>query len=88
MLRKARHRNLVQMHGVMKSSTRIFIAMELVAGGELFDRIADGPLPEDVARFYFHQLMSGAPSHGWVVMLRLRPVAHGHISYNLNSDCI
>ncbi|KHN06353.1 CBL-interacting serine/threonine-protein kinase 9 [Glycine soja] len=43
----------------MASKTKIYIVLELVNGGELFDKIAKyGKLKEDEARSYFHQLIN------------------------------
>lgn len=39
---------------------QIFIVLELIAGGELFDKIvAEGRFDEPTARFYFKQLIRG-----------------------------
>lgn len=41
-------------------SVQIFIVLELITGGELFDKIvAEGKFNEDMARFYFRQLVKG-----------------------------
>ncbi|CAI0540458.1 unnamed protein product [Linum tenue] len=40
------------------SKSKIYIAMELVRGGELFSKVARGRLREDAARVYFQQLIS------------------------------
>ncbi|KAK7411588.1 hypothetical protein VNO78_03023 [Psophocarpus tetragonolobus] len=53
-----KHPNIVQLHEVMASKSKIYIAMELVRGGELFNKIARGRLREDTARLYFQQLIS------------------------------
>ncbi|CAL5091466.1 unnamed protein product [Urochloa decumbens] len=54
-----RHPNVIRMHEVMASKTKIYIVMELVTGGELFDKIASrGRLKEDDARKYFQQLIN------------------------------
>ncbi|KAJ1410361.1 Serine/threonine-protein kinase, active site [Sesbania bispinosa] len=53
-----KHPNIVQLHEVMASKTKIYIAMELIRGGELFNKIAKGRLREDSARMYFKQLIS------------------------------
>ncbi|XP_027359648.1 CBL-interacting serine/threonine-protein kinase 6-like isoform X2 [Abrus precatorius] len=53
-----KHPNIVQLHEVMASKSKIYIAMELVRGGELFNKIARGRLREEVARLYFQQLIS------------------------------
>jgi len=56
-MRLVRHPNVVQLHEVMASKSKIYFAMEYVRGGELFARVARGRLKEDVARRYFHQLI-------------------------------
>ncbi|XP_075502908.1 CBL-interacting protein kinase 23-like [Primulina tabacum] len=54
-----RHPNVIRMFEVMASKTKIYIVMEFVTGGELFDKIASrGRLKEDEARTYFHQLIN------------------------------
>ncbi|XP_045788262.1 CBL-interacting serine/threonine-protein kinase 9-like [Trifolium pratense] len=53
------HPNVVKIYEVMASKTKIYIVLELVKGGELFDKIAkNGKLKEDEARSYFHQLIN------------------------------
>ncbi|KAG2398810.1 CBL-interacting serine/threonine-protein [Vigna angularis] len=53
-----RHPNVIRMHEVMASKTKIYIVLEFVTGGELFDKIArSGRLKEDEARKYFQQLI-------------------------------
>ncbi|XP_029116325.1 CBL-interacting protein kinase 6 [Elaeis guineensis] len=53
------HPNIVELHEVMATRSKIFFAMELVRGGELFSRIARaGRLREETARHYFRQLIS------------------------------
>ncbi|XP_066316905.1 CBL-interacting protein kinase 5-like [Miscanthus floridulus] len=56
-MRLVRHPNVVQLHEVMASKSKIYFAMEYVRGGELFTRVARGRLKEDSARRYFHQLI-------------------------------
>jgi serine/threonine protein kinase len=54
-----RHPNVIRMYEVMASKTKIYIVMELVTGGELFDKIASrGRLKEDDARKYFQQVIN------------------------------
>ncbi|KAI0497569.1 hypothetical protein KFK09_020800 [Dendrobium nobile] len=54
-----RHPNVIRMYEVMASKTKIYIVLELVTGGELFDKIASsGRLKEDEARKYFQQLIN------------------------------
>ncbi|MCI07296.1 CBL-interacting serine/threonine-protein kinase 6-like, partial [Trifolium medium] len=57
-MKMVKHPNIVQIHEVMASKSKIYIAMELVRGGELFNKIVKGRLKEDVARVYFQQLIS------------------------------
>lgn len=53
-----RHPNVIRMYEVMASKTKIYIVLEFVTGGELFDKIArSGRLKEDEARKYFQQLI-------------------------------
>ncbi|KOM57193.1 hypothetical protein LR48_Vigan11g022500 [Vigna angularis] len=53
------HPNVVKIYEVMASKTKIYIVLELINGGELFDKIAQsGRLKEDEARSYFHQLIN------------------------------
>ncbi|PIA30173.1 hypothetical protein AQUCO_05700105v1 [Aquilegia coerulea] len=54
-----RHPNVIRMYEVMASKTKIYIVLEFVTGGELFDKIArNGRLKEDEARKYFQQLIN------------------------------
>ena len=55
---KMNHPNLIRLHYVMRSPKNIFLVLDLAEGGELFNKLAqDGPLPEDIARSYFQQLI-------------------------------
>lgn len=54
------HHHVVSVKDVFATSAKIFIVLEFVGGGELFDKIAnEGKLPEDKARFYFKQIVEG-----------------------------
>lgn len=54
-----KHPNVVRLHEVMGSRTKIFIVLEFITGGELFDKIVkNGRMGEDEARRYFHQLIN------------------------------
>ncbi|KAL3828676.1 hypothetical protein ACJIZ3_017478 [Penstemon smallii] len=54
-----KHPNVVRLYEVMASKTKIFIVLEFVTGGELFDKIVnDGRMREDEARKYFQQLIN------------------------------
>ena len=57
-MKMVEHPNIVELHEVMASKSKIYIAMELVRGGELFNKISRGRLREEVARVYFQQLIS------------------------------
>ena len=71
-----RHKYVVGMKEVLASRTKIFIVLELVTGGELFDKIvSEGRFSEEMARFYFKQLVEGVEyCHGLGVCHRdLKP---------------
>lgn len=54
------HRYVVKVKDVFATSAKIFIVLEFVGGGELFDKIAnEGKLSEERARFYFTQILEG-----------------------------
>ncbi|TXG61246.1 hypothetical protein EZV62_012609 [Acer yangbiense] len=58
-----RHPNIVRLHEVLASRTKIYIIIEFVTGGELFDKIGvfaevhQGKLTENDSRRYFQQLI-------------------------------
>ncbi|KAL6534845.1 CBL-interacting serine/threonine-protein kinase 6 [Orobanche gracilis] len=52
------HPNIVELHEVLASKTKIYFAMDYIRGGELFAKIVRGRLREDSARNYFQQLIS------------------------------
>ncbi|XP_026414584.1 CBL-interacting protein kinase 32-like isoform X1 [Papaver somniferum] len=54
-----KHPYVVQLYEVMGSKTKIFIVLEFVTGGELFEKVLnDGRMKEEEARKYFQQLIS------------------------------
>ncbi|XP_043716527.1 CBL-interacting serine/threonine-protein kinase 9-like isoform X1 [Telopea speciosissima] len=58
-MKLVKHPNVIQIHEVMASKTKIYIVLEFVNGGELFDKIVKhGRLKEDEARRYFQQLIN------------------------------
>ena len=65
-MKVVRHPNVVKMYEVLASKSKIFIVLELVTGGELFDMIvAAKSFDETRSRFYFRQLVTGvAYCHG------------------------
>ncbi|XP_066356001.1 CBL-interacting protein kinase 15-like [Miscanthus floridulus] len=55
-MRLVAHKNIVHLHEVMATRNKIYIVMEYVKGGELFDK--SGKLTEAAAHKYFQQLIS------------------------------
>ncbi|ESL10592.1 serine/threonine protein kinase [Trypanosoma rangeli SC58] len=52
--------NIIELREVMQTTNHIYLVLELVAGGELFDKIAEAKrFDEPTARRYFHQLIAG-----------------------------
>ena len=59
-MKMVKQAHVVNLLEVLASRTRIFIVLELVTGGELFDKIvSSGRLDEATARTYFRQLVCG-----------------------------
>ncbi|XP_059632432.1 CBL-interacting serine/threonine-protein kinase 4 [Cornus florida] len=59
MRRLNNHPNILQIHEVLATKTKIYLVMELAQGGELFVQLARrGRLTESAARRYFRQLVS------------------------------
>ncbi|KAK4745582.1 hypothetical protein SAY87_011894 [Trapa incisa] len=59
-LKLLKHPNVVRLHEVLASKTKIYMILEHVTGGELFDKIATkGKLPESEGRKLFQQLIDG-----------------------------
>jgi len=53
-----RHPNIVAIHAVLVTATKMYLVMELVRGGELYDEIVShGRIEEDASRKYFQQLV-------------------------------
>ncbi|CAK4076612.1 unnamed protein product [Aphanomyces euteiches] len=60
LLRKMQHPHIIRLYEVIDTPTDIFMVLEYVAGGELFDYIVSkGRLSPDEARHFFHQIVSG-----------------------------
>jgi 5'-AMP-activated protein kinase, catalytic alpha subunit len=54
------HPHIIRLYEVIDTPSDIFVVMEFVSGGELFDYIVSrGRLPPDEARHFFHQIISG-----------------------------
>ena len=60
LMRIIQHKNIIAIKDVFATTTKIFIVLELVEGGELFDKIVEsGKFSEPQARFYMRQLIEG-----------------------------
>ncbi|KAK4560018.1 hypothetical protein RGQ29_008990 [Quercus rubra] len=60
-MKLVRHPYVVRLHEVLASRTKIYIILEYITGGELFDKIIhQGRLSEAESRRYFQQLIDGA----------------------------
>ncbi|GLT56537.1 hypothetical protein SLA2020_295720 [Shorea laevis] len=59
-LRLFMHPHIIRLYEVIETSTDIYVVMEYVKSGELFDYIVEkGRLQEDEARNFFQQIISG-----------------------------
>ncbi|XP_018492979.1 CBL-interacting serine/threonine-protein kinase 17 [Raphanus sativus] len=59
-LKVLKHPNIVRLHEVLASKTKIYMVLECVTGGDLFDRIlSKGKLSETEGRKMFQQLIDG-----------------------------
>jgi len=57
-MKSLKHEHIVQLREVMQTANHIYLVLEVVTGGELFDRIVQSKrLDEDTARSYFQQLV-------------------------------
>ncbi|KAE8689541.1 CBL-interacting serine/threonine-protein kinase 10 [Hibiscus syriacus] len=53
-----KHPNILELYEVLASKNKIYFVIEYANGGELFNKVANGKLREDIARKYFQQLIS------------------------------
>lgn len=54
------HPHIIRLYEVMETQSDIYVVMEYVKAGELFDYIVEkGRLMEDEARHFFQQIISG-----------------------------
>mmetsp|Transcript_19638 Transcript_19638/g.63124 ORF Transcript_19638/g.63124 Transcript_19638/m.63124 type:complete len:481 (+) Transcript_19638:299-1741(+) len=59
-LQRCTHPHIIRLYEVIDTPTDIFVVMEYVSNGELFDYIVSkGRLAPDEARHFFHQIISG-----------------------------
>ncbi|EGC29439.1 hypothetical protein DICPUDRAFT_58802 [Dictyostelium purpureum] len=71
-----RHPHIIKLYEVIETTTDIFMVMEYVTGGELFEYIVkNGKLSEDESRRLFQQMISGVDycHHHMVVHRDLKP---------------
>ena len=55
-----KHEHVVSVRAVFATDLRLFIVMDFVGGGELFEKVAsEGKLTEAQSRLYFKQLIDG-----------------------------
>lgn len=55
------HRNVLRLYDVWETSKALYLVLEYVEGGELFDLLVEnGPLPEEIAVTFFRQIILGA----------------------------
>jgi serine/threonine protein kinase len=58
-MKNINHPNVVKLHEVLSSHSKIYLVLELVKGGELLEKVKEkGHLSETEARFYFQQIIS------------------------------
>ncbi|KVH88797.1 CBL-interacting serine/threonine-protein kinase 7-like [Cynara cardunculus var. scolymus] len=58
-MRRLNHPNILKLHEVLATKTKIYLVMELAAGGELFTQLSRrGRMKEATARRYFQQIVS------------------------------
>jgi len=65
-LKTLKHPNIIGIHEVFETDTTLYLVLELVTGGELFDKIVgEGSFPEEKTRHYFKQMLDAtAYLHG------------------------
>ena len=60
LMKLIRHPNVLSLHDVYESDKELFLVLEYVEGGELFDYLVKrGRLPEREALIFFQQIISG-----------------------------
>jgi serine/threonine protein kinase/Ca2+-binding EF-hand superfamily protein len=51
--------HVVQLYEVLEDDEYIYLVMELCGGGSLYEHLKDVPFDEELARYYFNQLIDG-----------------------------
>jgi 5'-AMP-activated protein kinase catalytic alpha subunit len=60
LMKMIHHKHVIEIKDVLATAKNIFIVLELVTGGEIFDKIVEAKrFKEDKARYYFKQLLEG-----------------------------
>ncbi|KAL8140030.1 hypothetical protein V2J09_006051 [Rumex salicifolius] len=60
-MRRLNHPNVIRIHEVLATKTKIYMVMELAPGGDLYEKLSRRPdrrFPERMARRYFHQIVT------------------------------
>lgn len=85
-LKLFRHPHIIKLYQVISTPNDIFMIMEYVSGGELFDYIVkNGRLGEDEARRFFQQIVSGVDyCHRHMVVHRDLKPENLLLDHNLN----
>lgn len=61
------HPHIIRLYEVIETPTDIYVVMEYVKSGELFDYIVEkGRLQEDEARIFFQQVSGNCNSKPWL----------------------
>jgi serine/threonine protein kinase len=59
-MKMIRSKNIVQFYECLASKSNVYLVLELVTGGELFELLVkEGRFSENKARFFFRQLVEG-----------------------------
>jgi 5'-AMP-activated protein kinase catalytic alpha subunit len=60
-MKMIKHPNIAKLKEVLASNSKIYLVIELIRGGDLFDKIKEqeGGLEEETARKYFKQIVQG-----------------------------
>lgn len=57
-MRMVKHPNIIELYEVMATKSKIYLVMEYVKGGELFNKVTKGKPKERAMRQYFQQLVT------------------------------